>query len=600
MYKLFIFFILFFSSLYSNTFVTIDDTKKRYNNFQLLYLTSIDSSLGIQDIINYQFKKISKSNFNLGYHKNKTVWLKFTLQNNSTNKDFILSLNEVFYETANLYYYENNNWIKQSNSIFIPIQERAVKSNHLAFNLSIPQTKTTYYLELKGKYAYFGDLTLYEKSYFHLKNSFGTNILYTFIIAIVLTLILFTVFLYIKTKEIIYFYYMAYCFFNFIYFANIGGLLVYIDLQDYIYELQLAPAFMIGFLTLFSNEYLETKKYLPSFDKVLRIISIPFFIFGVMVVFQYQPWNMFINNFSGLIGIFLIILSIVIFFKGNHKTTIYTFAMLLYFVFIFMFAFMVNGTLEYTELTRYGVAVANAIEMIIFSYILANRYYKMNKDTQQYLETQIQQRTEKLNTLLNERELLIKEIHHRVKNNFHTLLGLLWIEEQNENRVKGRFEKLRNRIKSMSILHERLYKNKNIENIDIKQYIEEILNHLLYSSTSTKINITKKIDNIQLDFESSLSLGIIINEIITNSIKHNEHLNSIEISIYLQIKDNTVTLILQDNGKGFDLNQTNNSIGMDLIQSFCEKLPQSNINFETTNGVKFTLKFAQEDNHNER
>lgn len=392
--------ILGYSILFSSNIKQNNDFT--YDNFKIQYLKDESSKLTIDNISKTNFLKNTKNNFNLGYQKG-TIWFKFDFENNRNYEKFILSLNETFYETANLYYFDKE-WIKTSHSLFKLIKDREIKSNHLAFYLNIPKgEKRTFYLELKGKYAYFGKVMLYEDNYFHFKNSTTVNILYTFVLGIVLALILFTLFLLIKTKEKIYFYYLSYCFFNFIYFANFSGLLVYFDLQEYIYKLQLAPAFMIGFLVLFSREYLETKKYLPKFDKILKYLSLPFFFFGIMVVYSYQPWNKFINNFSGLIGILLIITSIIIYFKGNHKTKYYIYAMVLYFVFIFMFAFMVNGTLEYSNITRYGVTVVNAIEMLIFSYILANRYHMMNEDIQNYLELEVKKRTTRLTVLLKER-----------------------------------------------------------------------------------------------------------------------------------------------------------------------------------------------------
>ncbi len=574
-------FILLLSFIFSFTFANKDLQK-----FDIQYLVDESSNKNIEEIANSSFDKSAKSNFNLGYKKG-SLWFKFTFENNSKNMDYILSLNEVFYEVANLYYYDDD-WIKKSNSIFTLIKDREVKSNHLAFKINIPQNeKRTFYLELKAKYAYFGNLSLYEYSSFHLKNSFGTNILYVFVLGVVLALIFFTLFLYVKTKEIIYFYYLSYCFFNFIYFANIGGLLVYVDLQKYIYELQLAPAFMIGFLTLFSNEYLETKKYLKSFDKVLKAASAPFFILGFLVLFSYQPWNKFINNFSGLMGVFLIVLSIVIYFRGNHKTKFYTFAMLIYFIFIFMFAFMVNGTLEYTDLTRYAVVVINAVEMMIFSYILTSRYHTMNEKTQQYLELEVDSRTKKLNVLLKERELLLKEIYHRVKNNFHMLIGILHLEDSKQSTKAKHFTDIINRIKSMSVIHEQLYKSNNISDINIQNYLLKIISNLKTSYPKVKINT--QIQQISLSFDNAVSVGLVLNEVVTNAIKHNSNINDLNVDIKLTKKDNTVLLSIKDNGLGFKKDKK--GLGLKLVDQFSKKLLDSKYEFLFENGTKFELQF---------
>lgn len=570
---------------YSNANLIIDN-EFIHNNFKMNYFVDEESKLNIKDISKTEFKNETKNNYNIGYKKG-TIWFKIEVLNQSDYKDFIFSLNEVFYETANIYYYENDNWIKKSNSIFTLIKDREVKSNHIAFDIKYPKNESsTFFIELKGKYAYFGNLVIYEKSYFHLKNSFGTNILYTFSLGIVLALILFTLFLYIKTSEKIYLYYILYCLFNFIYFANIGGLLVYIDLQEYIYKLQLAPAFMIAFLILFSNEYLEVKSYLPKFDKILKFLSLVFFTLGILVLFSYQPWNKFINNFSGLAGILLIVISIIIFYKGNTKTKYYTFAMLLYFAFIFMFSFMVNGTLEYTFINRYGIVVVNAIEMMIFSYILANRYHLMNESVKIYLENEVNQRTSKLNELVKERETLLKEVYHRVKNNFHMLIGMMHLQNSENTSII-------NRIKSMSVIHEQLYNSKNISKINISKYLEQIIINTKQSNPNVLFEYDIK--SLTLDFEMASSLGIIVNEIVTNSIKHNQKLNQIKIDVNLYLLRNNIYLIIKDNGNSA-FNPDEKGLGLKLIKQFSNKLPNSEYSFSFENGTSFELKFKSLEN----
>lgn len=584
MIKILLLFCIMCFSMFASTTILIDD-KQAYEKFEIQYLKDNTSKLTIDDIVKENFDKKTKNNFSLGYFKG-SIWFKVNLENNKDNNKIILSLNETFYEIANLYYYNDEKYIKKSNSLFTQVKNREVKSNHLAFKLNLlPNEKRTYYIELKGKYAYFGKVGLYKESYFHFKNSIGINVLYSFVLGIGFCLIIFTSFLYLKTKEKIYFYYFSYSFFNFIYFLNISGLLIYFDLQKYIYDLQLAPAFMIAFLILFSREYLETKKYLQKIDNILKFSTIPSFILGILVVYSYQPWNNLINNFSGIMGILLIIVSIIIYFKGNSKTKYYIYAISLYFVFIFMFAFMVNGTLEYTNFTRYGVALANAIEMIIFSLILANRYHEMKENITQYLKIEVDNRTNELNTMVRERELLLKEVYHRVKNNFHMITGMLYLEDKKQDKdYKG----LIDRVKSMSLIHEYLYKLDDLSEIRAKEYFEKLIFNLKHSYS--KIEILSHIENIIISIDEAISLGVIINEISTNSIKHNKEKDNLYIEINLSKNKNNIFLSIQDNGKGLKANHKK-GLGLKLVNQFSQKLlnQKSDLSFE--NGTKFELTF---------
>lgn len=588
MFKFFLLLSIFVSALLSSTNITMDK-KGKYDNFEVLYLKDNNSNLTIETISKKEFNKKTPNNFTLGY-TNATVWFKFDLENESLNEHFVLTLNESFYEEANLYYYDEK-WIKKSNGVFNLIKNREIKTNHLAFNLTLqPDKKRTFYLELKGKYAYFGNLEIYEKSHFYFHNTIGVNSFYIFVLGVILIIVLFNLFLYIKTKEKVYIYYVGYSFFNILYILNISGLLVYLNLQSYIYDLQISAAFMIGFLVLFSHDYLETKTYFPKLSKFFKTLAIPFFILGVLVVFSYQPWNKFINNFAGLICIFLIVLSIIIFLKGHNKTKYYIFAMLLYFTFVILFTFMVNGTLEYSNLTRYGFLVATTFEVVIFSFILANRYNDIKENIQHYLEIEVENRTSKLNSLLKERELLLKEVYHRVKNNFHVVIGMLWFESKKDNSNTQEYKELINRIKSMSMIHEYLYNSKDLVNINTREYLSKIITNI--ASSYHKNIIQSDIEEILIEFDDAVSLGIVINEVLTNSIKHNKNTTPFSVYVTLKQKEKIVLLTIEDNGIGFHLDEHKKGLGLKLIEQFCQKLPHSNQIFSFENGTKFELQFS--------
>jgi two-component sensor histidine kinase len=556
------------------------------SSFQISYLKDLDSKATIYEIQKLNFNKQTKSNFNLGYHKG-TIWFKILVTNRSDTKDFILTLNEHFYEKANLYYEKDGALKKLSNSLFKPVENRDIRTNQLAFDLELAQnTLSTLYLELQGKYAYFGNVQILQKNHFYAKQtSIGINHFFTFVLGVIFVMIFFTLFLYSKTKENIYLYYLGYSFFLFVFASNISGLLVFIDLQKYIYDLQLAPAFMMGFLILFSREYLETKKYLPKFDRTLMLLSIPFFILGVLIVYSYQPWNKYINNLSGLICVVLIVISTIVYLKGHRQSKFYVLAMVNYLFFVVLFTFMVTGVLEYSFLTRQGFVVGVAIEMLFFSYLLANRYHLSKQSIQNYLEKEVALRTNELKILADERELLLKEVFHRVKNNFHMIIGMLHLEKEKK---EVDFLGLINRIKSMSTIHEYLYTNKNLSNIQTKSYLEKLTNNIQQSYPTVDIVFVS--DTIFLGFDHALSLGIIINEVVTNSIKHNEK-EGLSILINLTKDKETLYLKIVDNGSGFDETIFSKGLGLKLIKQFCKKLPNSKSKFSFENGTIFELQF---------
>jgi two-component sensor histidine kinase len=357
------------------------------------------------------------------------------------------------------------------------------------------------------------------------------------------------------------------------------------------YDLHLSAAFGIGFMILLSKEYLETKKYLPKFDKVLVFLSTPFFILGILLLFSYQPWNKYINNYLGLICVLLIIVSAIVYFKGHKQSKYYTLAMVIYLVSIVLLTLMIMGVLEYSYLTRHGFVVGIVIEMLLFSYLLANRYLLAKEKVQNYLEEEVNTRTKELNVILQERELLLKELHHRVKNNFHMLIGMLWIEQKKEDFSKENISLLIHRIESMAMIHEYLHQSNNLENINIKIYLEKIISNISHGYNISKIKMDIKKINVKYDVATSL--GMIINEVLSNALKHNKRVENLLIEIYVNknISDK-ICIVIKDNGKGF--NKKNYAgLGLKLIKQFCKKLPKSKYDFSFENGTKFELEFEE-------
>lgn len=611
MSKLFIILITFLYTYASS--LEINDNRLKYDDFQLLYLEDKSLKFGIEEVSQKEFLDTKKNKFSLGYKKG-IVWFKLSIKNNSSKENFILSLNESFYEKANLYYYDKNRWITKSNGVFVPITKREIKNNKLSFDLIIPPGITqTYYIQLQGKYAYFGNISLYEKSYFYFDKQIDINTLYILIFGILIIIVIFNLFLYLTLKEKIYFYYVGYSFFNLIYIINISGLLAYVDLQYYMYDLHMSAAFMIGFLIFFSMEFLEIKKYFKKIYLVFNYFAFIFFFLGLMLMYSYQPWNMLINNLIALINISLIIVSFVVYFKGISNVKYYIFSMLIFFIFVALFTFMVMGVLEYNNMFRYGCFVASTLEVIVFSLMLANRYAEMKnkelkaqnkvleiqKNQQILLQEEIQIHTkdlhlknQKLSSLNDERELLLKEVFHRVKNNFHMVVAILWFESE-KYAEKGLFKDLINRIKSMSVMHEYLYKSDNLLNINVTTYFNDIVQNIL--KTYQEVIIQTDISTIDIKFEHISSLGIILNELVNNSIKHNLCQKNLMIKISLDEKDGIVNLVLTDNGKGFDdSDDLECGLGLQLIKDFSRKLPNAIFKFNKKNtSMSFTLSFKQ-------
>ncbi|MHA1844604.1 MAG: histidine kinase dimerization/phosphoacceptor domain -containing protein [Promethearchaeota archaeon] len=198
-----------------------------------------------------------------------------------------------------------------------------------------------------------------------------------------------------------------------------------------------------------------------------------------------------------------------------------------------------------------------------------------------------------LESSLEEKEILLKEIHHRVKNNLQVISSLIVLEEQNikDEKVINIFKDLQSHIKAMALIHEALYKSENLNKIDISKYIKDLVDNLFkaYSENSKNVKFYLNIDNIDFNLDRAIYCGFIINELVSNSLKYAFSKNEggkIIISLN-KTMDNRVLLDVYDNGKGFpkDIDCNNlNTIGLNLVSTITKQM-NGTIQIKKNNGT---------------
>jgi PAS domain S-box-containing protein len=206
---------------------------------------------------------------------------------------------------------------------------------------------------------------------------------------------------------------------------------------------------------------------------------------------------------------------------------------------------------------------------------------------------------EKIKASLKEKELLLRELHHRVKNNLQIILSLINLQS---NGIKDQedleiFRESQSRVKSMAIIHEKLYQSADFASINFEEYIQSLVSYLIsyYSSEMIEVEIDVE-KGIILNMDTAVPCGLIINELITNSIKHAfKGLKSGKIYIKLQSDDGCFTLIVGDNGIGFpaDVDVKNpQKLGLQLVKSLTDQL-EGKIEFNGINGAEFKINFRE-------
>ncbi len=188
---------------------------------------------------------------------------------------------------------------------------------------------------------------------------------------------------------------------------------------------------------------------------------------------------------------------------------------------------------------------------------------------------------EKINTSLQEKVVLLREIHHRVKNNLQVISSLLnlqsgYIEDKKSLEI---FRESQTRVRSMALIHEKLYQSKDLNKIEFSEYIESLIKDLFksYNVDADRIKLNSKLEGIFFEIDTAILCGLIINELVSNSLKHAFPINRKgEIFIGLnKDKKNKYTLILKDNGIGFPSNvdfRKTESLGLQLVTTLTDQL----------------------------
>ncbi|MBV7532323.1 histidine kinase dimerization/phosphoacceptor domain -containing protein [Chitinophaga sp. sic0106] len=245
-----------------------------------------------------------------------------------------------------------------------------------------------------------------------------------------------------------------------------------------------------------------------------------------------------------------------------------------------------------------NITIGGIILLLLLSGIGYKSYRAKQKTNLQLLakQQQINRQNTTLQHLLKEKDWLLKEVHHRVKNNLHTVICLLEAQARNlENDALEAVENSQNRIYAMSLIHEKLYQSDDIKTIDMAEYIPELVESLKDSFGVVKqIKFKLNIDPVELTLSQAIPLGLILNEAVTNSIKYafpgNKHG---EISIFMEDDQDQITLQIADDGIGmpaFDKNAEPESMGLRLIQGLSEDI-DATINFDVSQGTSITIVF---------
>ncbi|MEQ8926084.1 MAG: tetratricopeptide repeat protein [Fulvivirga sp.] len=229
------------------------------------------------------------------------------------------------------------------------------------------------------------------------------------------------------------------------------------------------------------------------------------------------------------------------------------------------------------ETNRLGVLILSVVVLlvIIIAYLLYNKF-----------------RSEKRNKL--KVEMLMQELHHRVKNNLQLLSSIFSLQSKTLTDLNAleAVKTSENRVNAMAIVHQKLYSRSEARNINIHDYLHDLIEQLAESFTidTEGNNIDVQVEKLDIDLDKIIAIGLIVNEVVSNAFKH-AFKASVKSELWVNVFQNNHELFIEikDNGTGFDINASRKSMGLNIIETLSRQL-RATVNWKVNNGTLFKLK----------
>ncbi len=213
------------------------------------------------------------------------------------------------------------------------------------------------------------------------------------------------------------------------------------------------------------------------------------------------------------------------------------------------------------------------------------------------LKKQVRSQTRSLQQALEDKQLLMREIHHRVKNNLSMISGLLdlQIDTSSLNEVRDSLENSKSRIQSMALIHDKLYQTESYQSVRLDNYLQELVEaiHKTFSDKQNNVDLHFSLDPLEITIDKAVTCGLLVNELVVNAYKHAfDSAGQGKLKVKLEKHQDKATLIIADNGPGLpdDFGAGTDSLGAMLIDTFATQL-EAELDINGENGSTFSFHF---------
>ncbi|MBL4709846.1 MAG: ATP-binding protein [Flavobacteriales bacterium] len=571
------------------------------SHFEMSYFEDVNSSHSIESVQEEKFQLAPERIINLGITKS-TLWVKIKLNTKNLSPEAVLEVTNAFFDNIILFYtLKNKKLIQDTLGILYPHSKNKLKHYLPAFVVPTDELDSPIvFFKIESRWSMLVQLKAKTKENFY-KERVTSYLIAGLLIGGLLLMGIYNLFLFFSTRDFSYFLYVLALFGAILSQGYIFGILIpYLSPESPEFSLRF-PIIIMACTGLFSAwftiRFLEIKNTSKFFYSLL-ISGIFFSLFSISLeLLKFDDLSRKVNIIE-VIGISCIIFSAACYslIKGNKIALYFTIAWSFYLSGLIVFALKTIDLIPHNTFTRYFMMVGTFMEVLLLSFALGHKYYlvrvekeRLERQTRKELEILVKEQTAELENSLEEKGVLLKEVHHRVKNNLQIIISLLDLQVASIKDPKNKevFTQSMSRIYSMSLIHQKLYQSDNLVRINIKGYLEELFTYVQnsYYSETQEITYQLSLDKVELALAKAVPLGLIVNELLSNSFKHGlRHKHKGQIKMSLEFKEKTMRLIVADSGLGFDEDgqelNVKKSLGLFLVKSLVKQLQATLIRYQ--------------------
>jgi two-component sensor histidine kinase len=530
------------------------------------------------------FSAFTHSCINNGYTTNEALWVRFSLKNSSDKPiERVLHIDNPILDSITLY--SSDGSTQSAGLLSLPIFE-GILDFYFPVVLQ-PNSSQSYHLRvLSNSCSTNFHLHLSTKDIVWQK-SLTQQLIQGASLAALATLIIYNLILFLFTLERVYLFYVLATFFITYNHISYTGMNMHLfglfytaqELLDIIKTDAYLGVYYIGFALIFTLLFVREFMSIKEFAKIDLMLKIQIAIAVLLMLLSCDAFYLLdMLIYAGLFATAFIFCVALFLFIKKHENSLY-----------FLIGWGVNALGQFFFLLYnmgiylsdgdywYFYEISITFEALLFSTVLAK---KLNH-------------TKALTVALNTKQLLIRELHHRVKNNLQFIVSLYRLKLKKHLLPEGRIllKEAEQNILSIGKIHEILYAQQNLSHLEASPYIHDLVDEIQKSFTAQNITVSVK-GEVPIRIEQALYCGIIINELVTNAMKYAFEGKGGHIVISLAQDEREIVLSLCDNGKGFDYDACEHSFGLSLIRRLVEEELRGTMRVKTDKGSCFTLRWS--------